>query len=562
MARIQANGSRGHHRFTLDVNQVSQNVNENKTNVNVFFYMDPIQNGWDWYYNNSDVFAWTVNVNGQLWSAANRNYDGKSRLMLLAVNIDIPHNADGSKSFFMAFDVVDKVGANYTPGNANANTTASLPTIPRATQPSTVSSASTGASIKISMPRASSSFTHTLTWKFYNSTGTIGTGLNDSTNWTIPRAFANQIPNATSGTCTLTCTTYSGSTVIGSKTTTFTVTVNAADIPVTGNISVVEGNSTVKNIFGNFRQNISTLNISFSPSGIYGSTIKSTSIIVTDPYGQRVGTSTGTTITINGLSAIGTYTVTATATDSRGRSATKQTNFVIFSYVSPMIGNQSAYRSDAAGTPQDDGTYLTVEYNLSVTAEGSNTGTYTVTYREKGQSGGTTIDSGTGTFISKKITVSDPISSDLAYVVTITLRDSFSSTTYSMEVQSTFSLIDFSAGGTGIAFGKAAETEKLFECALPSKFTEYAEFAHIMARSLTFSVPDFDRDLDVQGAVTGFYYVTSSAQNRPIGGQGFVLCLMRDNGGTGVQIWFGINNSGNYIRFTSSMGGWDGWRSL
>lgn len=77
----------------------------------------------------------------------------------------------------------------------------------------------------ITISRASSSFTHTVAYKFGSLSGTIATKTSETsiTWWTIPASFYGQIPNAKTGYGTLTCTTYSGSTIIGASTCTFHV---------------------------------------------------------------------------------------------------------------------------------------------------------------------------------------------------------------------------------------------------------------------------------------------------------------------------------------------------
>ena len=100
-----------------------------------------------------------------------------------------------------------------------------LTTIPRASS-ITATDANIGSASTINISRASSGFTHTITYSFGSLSGTIVTKTSDtSVGWTVPTTFFEQIPNASSGTVTLTCQTYNGNTLIGSKTTTMTVTV-------------------------------------------------------------------------------------------------------------------------------------------------------------------------------------------------------------------------------------------------------------------------------------------------------------------------------------------------
>lgn len=122
-----------------------------------------------------------------------------------------------------------------------ASGTHTLDTIPRA---STVSATNTNlnSASTITITRASSSFTHTLTYSFGSTTGTIvSKTTSTSVSWTPALTLANQIPNAVSGTCTITCDTYNGSTKIGSKTCTLTLTVPASVKPTMTNLNQTHG---------------------------------------------------------------------------------------------------------------------------------------------------------------------------------------------------------------------------------------------------------------------------------------------------------------------------------
>ena len=133
----------------------------------------------------------------------------------------IKHNTDGTKSFSAYVE-----GGLYiwSPPNATGTKSFTLDTIPRASTLS-ATNVNIGSQTTITVTKATSSFTHTITYKFGSLTGTIATkSASASIKWTVPTTFYAQIPNAKSGTCTLTCTTYNGSTSLGSKTATFTCT--------------------------------------------------------------------------------------------------------------------------------------------------------------------------------------------------------------------------------------------------------------------------------------------------------------------------------------------------
>ena len=103
-----------------------------------------------------------------------------------------------------------------------------------------------GSATTISITRASSSFTHTLSYSFGSTSGTIATKTTStSVSWTPALTLANQIPNALTGTCTITCETYNGSTKIGSKTCTLTLTVPSSVKPTITSLTAARVNGDV-----------------------------------------------------------------------------------------------------------------------------------------------------------------------------------------------------------------------------------------------------------------------------------------------------------------------------
>lgn len=101
----------------------------------------------------------------------------------------------------------------------------------------------------------SSSFTHTLTYTFGNATGTIATKTSStSVSWTPSLTLANQIPNSTSGTVTITCSTYNGSTLIGSTTCTATLSVPSSVIPTMTSLTATRVDGTVPSSWGIYVQ--------------------------------------------------------------------------------------------------------------------------------------------------------------------------------------------------------------------------------------------------------------------------------------------------------------------
>lgn len=100
----------------------------------------------------------------------------------------------------------------------------------------------------ITINRASSNFTHTIKYKFGTLEGTVveKTSATKITSWQIPATFYAQIPKAKRGECTLTCTTYSGSTQIGTSTCKFWATTDEAKCKPTVSGTVVDINPQTK----------------------------------------------------------------------------------------------------------------------------------------------------------------------------------------------------------------------------------------------------------------------------------------------------------------------------
>lgn len=229
----------------------------------------------------------------------------------------LTHTTTGSRSFSASVSAAIYTFAVSSTGSGSWD----LKDIPRASTPSCASSAKMKGSLTISTNRASSSFTHTLSYKFGTSTGTIATDIGASYTWTIPdlAAYCN---DETSGTMTITCVTYNGSTNIGSKTCTLTLNVPDASTHAftNGNSKVVIGsNNAITTTAGssNF-----THTITYSFNGATGTIVtkgKSGFVWYTSyDLAKKIpsatsGTGRLTCITYNGTATVGTTYVDFTA---------------------------------------------------------------------------------------------------------------------------------------------------------------------------------------------------------------------------------------------------------
>ena len=201
----------GHYVLRIDWSQ-AQNVSANTSTITAKIYLVN-----DWRLDIGARTANTISIGGTSQGFTSPAVTTTGEHLLNTVTQTVTHESDGSKSISISavFSFAATIsGTYYSTISASANIT--LDSIPRASDVS-MPTGTMGSSVAITITPASSSFTHTLTYTFGSLSGTISTKTTATTvNWTPALTMANQLPNATSGTGTLKCTTYSGNTAVGS----------------------------------------------------------------------------------------------------------------------------------------------------------------------------------------------------------------------------------------------------------------------------------------------------------------------------------------------------------
>jgi hypothetical protein len=257
---------------------VSQNIagNSSVIKVDVWIGMDA---GWSIEFGNTYGNSVTVNCDGQSQTIpVGSLYLNGSKKYLGSVQFTVGHNPEGDKSagISISSNMSNISYGSLSFGNASGSWSHGLPTIHRSSSIS-FSTGTIGSPLAITINRASSSFTHTLRWAWGNRSGTIASGLTTSASWTIPMDFCNELPNNISGTGTIFVDTYSGSTLIGTQSKTFTADVPSSVIPTFTGITLEDQNAIAKELIpGNtFVQIMSDIKVTFNGvAGIYNSTIK------------------------------------------------------------------------------------------------------------------------------------------------------------------------------------------------------------------------------------------------------------------------------------------------
>lgn len=419
--------------------------------------------------NSSTAKDYSITINGVKVASGTTTIGGSGTKTIKTGTTTITHSANGSKTFSYSFS--QEIGITWS-GSAIGTITGSgsgvLDTIPRATTPTlSTTSIDMGASITINTPRASSSFTHTLTYKFVNATGTIASSVATSQAWTVPLSLASQIPNSTSGTCTITCQTYNGSTLIGTKTVTFTAKVPSSVVPSISSVTVADTNSSYATQFGSLVQGKSKAKFTITAAGSYSSTISTYKTVFESK------TYTGASPTTAIVSGSGNITATITVTDSRGRSASTTKTVTVIAYSAPKITAFSVIRSNADGTTNNEGTNATIKVAFSIAAANNkNTSSYTIDYKLVSATTWTTLKNGTGYTFNQNVISGAVFSVDSTYDIRLTVTDYFGKAQAIVDLSTAFTLIDFNANGKAMAFGKVSEKTEGVEFGIKAFFNK------------------------------------------------------------------------------------------
>ena len=317
-----------------------------------------------------------------------------------------------------------------------------------ATQPSlSAATVEMGKSVTINTPAVNSAYRHTLRYAFGSTSGTIATDIASGVSWTPPVSLAIQIPSATAGSGTIYCDTYSGSTLLGTKSVSITLTVPGSVVPSAGTLSAALAEDTSGT--GLYVKGMGKAKLTLSgASGAYGSSINSYTIT------GGGWTATNGALTTGTLASAGNITFTATVTDSRGRKASTTRAITVIDYTKPGVAVCDVYRCDADGNRKKAGTYFAVEINASYSAITGNTLSITARYKKQTES-----DYGTAANVTnngKTVIGGGNIGASTTYDVVVTVADKYNSLSIPRTL-STKSVLQSFKRSAGAAIGKVAE---------------------------------------------------------------------------------------------------------
>lgn len=459
------NNFRSGYRVQISWSVNSQNIANNTSNVTVKAQL--VSTGSGYSISSSASKNGSLTINGTKYSFTfTAGLSSNQTKTVFTKTVDIPHNSDGSKTFSMSATL----GINVTLsgkywGNVTASGDGTLNAIPRT---STISLSETsinlGESISININRASSSFTHKVYYDFGSKSATISTNATTSATYTVPKDHGTVIPNGTSGTATITVHTYNGSTKIGSTSKNFTVKVPSSMKPTLSSLSASVVADGADASFGYVKGKSKCKLTINGATGSYGSTIKSYSI----SGGGFSGSSSS--FTTGNLTKQGNITFTATVTDSRGRKSDAKTVTInVADYANPSITKFLVARCTSNGTLDDSGTFIKITPTYVYSSIGGKN-SVTTKAEFKLSTDSAWVNAGAINSGSSLVTGSNGILADKSYNVRFTVTDKFTSINKSAIITTAFVTIDLKKGGKGVAIGKIAESEDLFDVNMNASF--------------------------------------------------------------------------------------------
>lgn len=236
------------YKLYLEIRENSYDVETNSSNVEYTAWIIGTSTATNFY---GSTMTGTIKqgeevlAEGSAKATSSKPVSSANKYILASGNDDFKHNDDGTLSITLKF-IYSSTANHASAGETTA--TLKLTNIPRASTITATNAIIEGTS-NIKIDKKSDSFITTITYTFEGESGTIVTKTNlKEVQWVIPESFYAKIPSKPYATCTLTATTYSGTTPVGTKATTLTITADPDRCRPTATITAVDTNETTKNL--------------------------------------------------------------------------------------------------------------------------------------------------------------------------------------------------------------------------------------------------------------------------------------------------------------------------
>lgn len=394
-----------------------------------------------------------------------------------AKTVTVTHDPDGSKSLTLGGRFT--TSSSYITGG-NVSATRSLSVIPQASSasvsPATIPIDGTSQAT-LTITRASSAFTHKVTVTLGTKSQTFN-NVATSQVFTLPTTWLSEVPAATAMNGTISVQTYNSGTALGDPVTVgFTATVPSTVKPAISSVAIAKSsdNATVTS-WDEFVQNFSKAIITVTATPGTNSSIVSYSFTI----GNNSPVVQASNVYDTGIFTVaGTFQVGVVVTDARGRTATwTSTVQTIYAYTTPTVLSARAYRCDANGYEDDDGTFVRamMTYAYSSVNGHNSLDLMRITYKwnDSGDDNWTVGQQNCASNTYYKIGgtgATGPFDVARVYTLRFTVRDLLGKWQTITRVISTAGVpFNIKPSGKGIGIGKYAGTDNLLDVAWDANF--------------------------------------------------------------------------------------------
>jgi len=338
------------------------------------------------------------------------------------------HDADGNKSISVKIQAAVETSSITCSGSS----TITFPQIKRKSTFGTVRGNTIGGTVTININRNNSSFTHSLWYKVKENGSWVEAVKNVATSgsFTLPMSICSSIPNDNSVYIGLCIQTFNGSTEIGNSYSSITAYVPLSAAPTVS--FALSDNKGYSGTYGGYVQNNSELHIATTATANNSATIKTITVKAT--ISGTTYTYYGSSVNIS-LPTSGTWTISVSATDSRGKSTT--------------AASQSQVIFSATATSLNSKNTTTFQIKYKKKSVSSYTSATLSSYQNKYSVSG-------GSYIFQAETSS-------GYDIQLVVTDKFKTVISQTTGNSVSKVFSFFKNGLGIAFGKVAEAEAIAE---------------------------------------------------------------------------------------------------
>lgn len=435
--------------LTFEWHVVSQSVEKNQTTIQ-----------WTLKGAGSNPHIWYMSGNFKVVIDGATVYSSATRMQLMtgtkvaSGTYTFNHDSVGNKRFSASAEA----GIYYFAVNARGNGSWTLPTIARATQPSTNKNTyAFGESVTIQLQRASNVFTHTIQASVDGQIGftTVGSNAGSSYTWQIPKNWARYLTN-TNQRLRLKAITYLGGQYIGEREVSPSLIVTpTSDMKPVVSLALTDENRH-KDTYGGFVRGQSRIKAVVNERLYEGTTVVSRTLLLN-------GVTYTTQPQVSELISSTQQVVTASVRDARGLTGEITDRPTVFDWYTPRITHSNISRCLPNGTRSETGSHIKVEYRLDIAnVNNKNRRQFRIGYKKQSESQWR-YQQVSLTSYSQSGHVVLTIDGEHSWDIQLEVSDAFSTYVLTEKVGTVYVLMDFHQSGRGIAIGKVSELENTLD---------------------------------------------------------------------------------------------------